>query len=639
MSIASINIARVSQNLRAFNLLATVRGNQLGLFRVQNQLATGLRFAAPSEAPTDAADAGVFDRKLDTLRAVERNVRDANTVLNEADAAMADGITIVRDANTIAIQTAGDTLSTDERRALANTIDGIIQQAIDLGNRRYLDTYLFGGRFAGDLPFEMINEGVLFRGDDGQARTIVDTDLSQDSFTISGSEFFGAFSTRVRGIVDLDPAVTTTTRISDLRGTSGEGVRLGQITVAVGASQATIDLTGVATVGDLVDKLNAEMPDPLEAIITPTSVVIGPVGGAGPVAITIADVGGGQTARDLGITTSGGGIAGSGVDLDPVLSPRNKISELTRGAGLSLVNDIVIRNGNQSATVRLADAGTVEDVLNRLNGSNVGVWARIASDGRTIEVLNRVSGSALSIEEAGGGTATALGIRSMTASTPLSELNEGRGITTAAGDDFRIVTASGANIDVDVDGAATLQDVVDRINVAAGGAVTAGLRPNGNGLLLTDNTAGGGTLRVERLNLSAAIDGLGLDVAATGNQIVGRDVNPVRAQGVFTALLDLRDGLRRDDTRAIGFAAESLQTALRTMEETRGELAGKAKAMADRGYRIEDEVTATRILLSDVRDVDMSEAIVRFSQIQTALQANLNTAARVLNLSLLDYLR
>jgi len=39
-----------------------------------------------------------------------------------------------------------------------------------------------------------------------------------------------------------------------------------------------------------------------------------------------------------------------------------------------------------------------------------------------------------------------------------------------------------------------------------------------------------------------------------------------------------------------------------------------------------------------VRDVDMTDAIVRFQQLQTALQANLSTASQVLNLSLLDYL-
>ena len=44
------------------------------------------------------------------------------------------------------------------------------------------------------------------------------------------------------------------------------------------------------------------------------------------------------------------------------------------------------------------------------------------------------------------------------------------------------------------------------------------------------------------------------------------------------------------------------------------------------------------VLAYNYFDVDMAEAIVRFQQMQTALQANLATASKVLNLSLLDYL-
>ena len=68
-------------------------------------------------------------------------------------------------------------------------------------------------------------------------------------------------------------------------------------------------------------------------------------------------------------------------------------------------------------------------------------------------------------------------------------------------------------------------------------------------------------------------------------------------------------------------------------------MAAQARAMETRNTRIDSEVTATRILLSDVRDMDVAEAVVRFQQLQTALQANLATASRVMNLSLLDYMR
>jgi flagellin-like hook-associated protein FlgL len=269
----------------------------------------------------------------------------------------------------------------------------------------------------------------------------------------------------------------------------------------------------------------------------------------------------------------------------------------------------------------------------------VGVWARITDDGRSLEILSRVSGVDLYIEENGGLAATALGLRSMHAGTTLAGLNGGRGVSTVPGSDLRITTASGTTIDIDLDGAETLQDVLDRLNTGGAGAITATLASQGNGLVITDQTAGAGTLTIQPLNDSPALSGLGLDVSATGNQLVGRDVNPIRVDSPFTALLELRTGLQGDDRLTMITAGERIERVMERMQQVQGQLASQARVMADRSERVETETTATRVLLSDVRDVDIADAAVRFQQLQMALQANLSTALQVMNLSLLDYLR
>ena len=235
-----------------------------------------------------------------------------------------------------------------------------------------------------------------------------------------------------------------------------------------------------------------------------------------------------------------------------------------------------------------------------------------------------------------------LGIRSMHTDTLLSDLNDGLGVDSVDGDDIRITTADGTTVDIDINdldlATARLQDAIDLFNTRGGGAITAALAASGNGITITDNTVGPGALRIERLNLSPTIDGLGMDVSATGNTLVGSDVNPIKVDSPFTALLELRAALAADDSQAISAAGRRLAGNLDRMQQTQGELAAKAAAMLERTDRIENEVTATRVLQSDVRDVDLTEAIVRFQQVQTALQANLATASRIMNLSLLDYL-
>lgn len=638
MPVAPINVARVSQNLKAYTLLNTVRSTQLGLFRSQNQLATGLRFAAPSEDPVRASAALKLDRRMDSLRAVENNLRSANDALREGEAAMQDAVTLARDAHTLALESANQAASPEERKALAIVADSLLERLVAVGNRRHLDTFLFSGHFGDAMPLEITEGGVLFRGDAGRLYAIVDTDLSQDSFTISGRDFFKATSQGVRGFVDLDPRLTSETRLVDLRGATGRGVRPGPIVVSDGTEQVRIDLSECDTIGDVIDRLNAEMPGDLTATLTTTGIDI-----SNGTALTILDVAGSQTARELGIYTGAPARSVTGQDLDPILTAQTRLADLMGGAGVNLSGGIAIANGPRSATLSFATAATVEDVLNAINQADVGVWARIAEDGRALEVVNRLSGSDLTIGENGGQAATALGIRSMYAGTMLAALNDGRGVSTVEGDDFRIVTRNGTTIDIDLDAldlsTATIEDVVALINTRSGGAVSASQNVFGNGIRLVDNTLGADVFRVEKLNLSPAIDWLGLDVPGVGGVLSGRDVNPVRVDSVFTGLLELRDALERDDGRSISWAAERLGRVLADMQQVQGELASKARGMLDRAARVEAEVSATQVLTSDVRDADFSEAVIRFQQLQTALQANLATANRVMGLSLIDYLR
>lgn len=643
MPIGPVIVGRVSQNLKSFMLLNSVQSNQTRLFGTQNQIATGLRFLAPSQDPARATAAGRLDRRLDILRQVGNNVRDVNAALAEGESAMQDANDIIIEAYRVASESAGDTLSAEERNGLAVVIDSMLERAVAVGNREHLGTSLFSGHYGKTPPFEFTGAGVLFRGDDGRLETILDSDLSQDTFTISGMEFFNAVSEPVRGFLDLDPALTLETRLSDLRGAVDNGINLGRILVSDGASGSEIDLTGAATVGDVIDLLNDQLPATLEASLQNNAIRISSTSLLLPANITALDMAGGTTAVDLGIFNSTPLAFIQGTDLDPKLTMRTTLASLNAGAGADLSDGFTIRNGTAVANIDFSGASTLEDVLNSIGDANIGVLARISEDGRTIEIRNRISGSRLSIEERGGLAATSLGVRSMHTGTRLSELNDGLGVDSVEGDDFRITTANGTNIDIDVNDldlqSATLQDLIDLVNTAGGGAITASLALVGNGIRIRDNTAGAGTLSISKLNLSPAIDSLGLNVQAFGGLINGDDVNPVIVDSPFTALLELRDGLRDDDGQSITASAERLQRSLLRMQQTQGKLAAKAKVMIDRQDRILNEETSTQVLLSDVKDVDLTEAIVRFQQTQTALQANLQTASRVLNLSLLDFLR
>ncbi len=639
MNVIPIQSARVTNNMQAMSLLHSVRANQAGLLGVQNQLSTGLAFQRPSEDPAAASLTSRFDARLDILGEVSNALRKVNGTVLQAETAVQEVVDTLVDTYTLASEAVSDTIAADERAALAVVVESAIQQLVAVGNREYLGTGLFSGHLTDGQPFVWDQEGVLFRGDDGRLETILDTDLSQETYSISGLELFQAESAPVTGVVDLNPRVTLETRLSDLRGPSGQGLEVGRIQISTAGGDYPVDLGTADTVGDVLDRLNADLPDDLTASLAGNAIQIQSGSGA---AFTVSDLSGGRTALELGLATTTPAALVFGGDLDPALTLRTRLVHLNDGAGLTLDNGITIRNGDLSADIDFGGVETIEGLLNRINQSGVGVEARIAADGSSLEIVNRTSGTNLQVMENGGGDATLLGLRTMHADTPLASLNDGLGIFTVDDEDLRITTADGTQVDIDLDvldlDSATLQDLLDLINTVGGGAVTADFVPTGNGLRLTDNTAGPGTLRVEALNLSQAVQDLGLATSSAGGVLLGGDVNPIRVDSAFTALLELRDALLANDTRAITAAAERLDRNLDNTLAAQGRLAATASTLLQREERVANETSATEILRSDVRDADLTESVIRFQQLQTALQANLSSAAQLQNLSLLDFL-
>ncbi|MCL2330841.1 MAG: hypothetical protein FWC56_06025, partial [Phycisphaerae bacterium] len=341
----------------------------------------------------------------------------------------------------------------------------------------------------------------------------------------------------------------------------------------------------------------------------------------------------------------------SGGDLNAKLTTTMRVDVLFGGSGATL-GSIVIQNGNQSQTVDLSGAVTVGDILNKINGCGLDVKATINANQTGIDVYNLASGVKMSIGETGDGTAELLGIRSFQDSTTLSSLNGGVGVrkddSLVGKADFQITTRSGSQVDVNIDGAKTIADVLAAINNAAASAgvdVVASLSATGNGITITDNTTGTGTLSITSLNGSPVIDDLGLrkvDSAGTG-QIVGDDVGMVRTDSVFTALYDLYDALTGGYSspeleQRINQAAEKIKSYMNSSIEQRGMVGARSKAVSTRLTLMDDAISSSQILLSDAKDLDYIDAVTAFQQAQTALQGNLMTGARMLQMSLLNFL-
>jgi len=249
-----------------------------------------------------------------------------------------------------------------------------------------------------------------------------------------------------------DPYLTVNTPLSMLNQGSGVDLTVPQFAIEDSDGNSyTIDVTGAAGLGDVIDAINgAGIPD-LTASIEPGTnwiTISDAVGhdyiieesGAGTVAedlgiLTSSPIGGqfagedlqpwmiatsesteGQTtAADLGIHFQTSQTSFDGDDLDPRLTLNTKITELRNGLGISY-SMIHIVNGHDSfdidfSTLQENSNATLKDLIRLIEGSGAQVDLRLNDDKTGIALESRVSGQSLVVyDTTEEGSASQLGI-------------------------------------------------------------------------------------------------------------------------------------------------------------------------------------------------------------------------------------
>ncbi|MBX3396905.1 MAG: hypothetical protein KF841_16240 [Phycisphaerae bacterium] len=640
-------LSRVSTSLRTFTLLSQLQSNTLRMFQDQQRLSSGRQLLSVGDDPIAAERIARMTKSLEGQDQILANLRSADSFLSAADSAISDLSDLLNDAARIASEQAGSLQSADERAAQATIVEGIIAQLQNVGNRRFQNQYLFGGRSLDRAPITDASGRATLIADQGLRSTAVDF-RSTLPFNLTTSELFGTGEQVIGGATTFDVQLSGGGRISELSGATKTGVNLGSIDITETGPNITfrVDLSGAETIDQIIARFNAAASGAGSGLVLAINPVDGaalritPPPGSG---VAVVEVGNGTTASDLGIRkTVGAGLTLDGNPVNRRMTLTTLLADLGPG-GISLPSGLEIKNGQISRTVLFTGATTVQDVLNRINNAGAHVRARINAAGDGFELENLAAGTVLVIGENGGSDAATLGLRTLSSNTPLSRLNGGRGIHPVEGNDLRITNANGISFEVDLSGLTTLEAVIAAINAAsstAGAGITAAVAPNGAGLRLT-GPAGPDPITVSSPNppLSPVAQELGLNVAGTSTLLDGSAVGGFMQAGVFSALYQLRDALLADDSQGITVAGGLINAAQRRLSSIAGKVGARSRDMQSRMNQLEDAVSATNALLSDIRDVDFVEAVTRFQQAQTSLQASLQVGSQTFSLSLLNFLR
>ncbi len=361
------------------------------------------------------------------------------------------------------------------------------------------------------LEVEITPQGFRVRLGSGNL-TIYDVGSSTTAQELGIVETLGAGTDFVDSR-DLDPILRNTTRLDDVFGAKAQTV-----IHSLGADNDIIIRAAVA--GEDYNGFSVSFTD--TAVAGSETVTFS----EGSKTIVIGIEAGESTAADVvrAINTANGG------NHCPFTAELDPIEEIDDGEGLVALSatgttefgagkvfdkshGLQIVNGGNTYNLSFASAETVEDMLNVLNGADAGLSAGINDDKTGIDIRSRISGADFCIGENGGATADDLGVRTFTADVPLDNLNFGSGVNSYEGVDFSITRADGVVLEIDIDTAVKLQDVINLINgnaENADGALTARLAAQGNGIELVDESRGSGSLTVTRATLSTAAIDLGL---------------------------------------------------------------------------------------------------------------------------------
>lgn len=508
--IIPIPTTRTSDPLISQRLLAQLRSDERSLLRVQSQLSTGRRIFAPSEDAPAAHRALTLQRLLEQKQQTDTNRNATQSYLAASESALSDVANLLSEARGLAVSVADTVASDDQRQAVIAQLQRTIDQLIDVGNHTFRGRYLFGGSQSSTIPFTKHGPFVAYSGNEGHLQSFADVDLLATS-NAHGNEVFGAISPEVLGTVDLNPILTPSTRLAELRG--GLGIGEGSFAISDGVSTKTIDISSAETIGDLIRLIESNPPDGRTITARATSnglqIEIDAAGGGN---LSIAEVAGGTTAEELGILDADGNGTNPivGEDLDPILRPTTRLDDIFGVQASALVSS---PSPNSDLVFELRDRGAAgdglaiqfvdDDLLQAAGGLSAGNETATYSD---VAVAARAS-----LQLAGPDNDLIL-----TANQPGTALNNVRiDVTTAALGNAANVSLSGGVLTIEIDSAGQTTVAALQSAVASDGNFTASF----------DTSLEAGVNAAATIDAASAGVGVGVGVGNTGNS--GGEANTV----------------------------------------------------------------------------------------------------------------
>ncbi len=177
----------------------------------------------------------------------------------------------------------------------------------------------------------------------------------------------------------------------------------------------------------------------------------------------------------------------------------------------------------------------------------------------------------------------------------------------------------------------TVDDASGRITIVGGGGMSEGTQ-----YLASYTTEGTSSVGVADSIEGSIVRRIGSDRLTEVN-LLGTEVFQGSVD-LFQLTIDLKNALWKDDAEAVRGLLDSVGEGISHVTELLGIVGARAERLENQDLQLQSDRIALEGFLSDVENVDLTSAVVRMQAEEMAYETALATAARMLEISLVNYL-
>lgn len=147
---------RITNRMIVNNNVDNLTGSLDKLYELQKQAATRKKYMKASDNPSNNASVITLKSALQTSQVYESTAQNSKDWMDATDFSLQQAGDVAQRAISAVMRGLSETMGDASRQAIAEEIDGMLNEVIEIANTKHLDRYIFSGFTTDVKPFEIV---------------------------------------------------------------------------------------------------------------------------------------------------------------------------------------------------------------------------------------------------------------------------------------------------------------------------------------------------------------------------------------------------------------------------------------------------------------------------------------------------